>query len=301
MITPARTQSGLAKRVRTTRVLGMVAMLALCMSAQARLPDNLDAVQRESRIMAQVLKTVMREAVPKSTRVTKVDARYLAEQGVLVTVSLNTPWITVNNAESGISINGEINLTDVPPMITEILSDLHIDIAPYEPAALEELRELRSEQRSLRLQQRELRGKLRAQRRALVRSDDESESSTIEVEIDQLEGELEIANDQYEGLSEDIGAQYERLRDYRDGYQPTSNETDSSLDDLVAQSACDYGPTLKSLSVDEHLTFALDTGDHRQYFVFDMSDVFDCGEASIQPARLLERAYRYSLSEGSAR
>ena len=269
-------------------------LLVPALTALARTPDDLEALQRETRITADVMKAVLREGLRDETRITKVTADYLADQGVLINVVLNSPWLSISEDARGVEISGQISISDIPPMVEDILNDLQIDIAPYEPEALEELRELRAEQREMRLEQREIRARLREKRRALVRSDDGSGRETLERDIAQYERDLKEADAQYDNLSVEIDEQYERLRDYRDGQRrPRLPPPDAELGLVIAQCACDYGPTLSSLDDDERLSFALHNGDTRQYYVFRMDDVIRCSRSDMAPGQLLERAYQY--------
>ena len=275
--------------------VGAALALSLGSVTYARTPDNLEALQRETRIAADVMKAALRDGLRDETRITKVTAEYLAEQGVLINVVLNTPWLSIAEGHRGVEITGQISIADIPPMVEDILNDLQIDIAPYEPEALEELRELRSEQREMRLEQREIRASLRDKRRALVRSEDETERGALEREIEAHERDLKDADAQYDALSLEIDQQYERLRDYRDGHRRTRvPPADTELGDVIAQCACDYGPTLSSLDDDARLTFALHRGEARQYFVFEMRDVLRCGRSDMNARELLDSAYQYS-------
>ncbi len=277
------------------------ASLTLPDATWARTPERLAEVQREMRIVADVMKSVLRDELEDDARVTRVSAQYLARQGVLISVSLNSPWFTVNeNGERAFQFDGQISIPrvpEIPRMVEDILSELEIDISPYEPQALEELRELRAEQRELRLQQRETRSLLRQKRRDMVRAestDDEDSEARLDREIDGLEEELEVLEQQYEELSNQIDAQYDDLRDHRDVYaKPRETKSDAEIDAVIAQAACDYGATLRALGGDEFLTIALTRGDATNYYAFRMNHIKECSNDNMRSARLLELAYQY--------
>ena len=69
----------------------LVVALALPGHASARETAELDAIQREARIVADVMKAALRSELSDGVRVTSVNAEYLAQQGVLVSVRLNAP------------------------------------------------------------------------------------------------------------------------------------------------------------------------------------------------------------------
>lgn len=274
-------------------------LLSLCLltgSMHARSPEQLDRVQREARIVADVIESALRSELRSQARVNSVEAEYLAQQGVLVSVNLNRPWLVVSDYDSDVEIDGHITIPEIPRMVTEILHDLQINVAtPFEPEALEELRELRNEQRELRLEQRKIRGKLRQERRELVRADDDDKRQKVAEDITELERELAALDAQYEALASDIQDQYQRLSDYRaEPEDPTRVTKVQDLDALIARTACDYGGTLRSLSSQQFLTIALRRGDRTDYYAFKMGDVQNCSQQRLSSDKLLELGYLYS-------
>ncbi len=241
------------------------------------------------------MKSALRDALQNGMRVTQVEAEYLARQGVLVSVTLNAPWLIVHKGSPDFQVEGRhIVIPEIPAMVENILHDLKIDIAPYEPEALEELRELRSEQRELRLEQRDIRAQLRSKRRDLVREED-AERRDIERDIEALERELASVDAQYNALAQDIEAQYEHLRDQRNGRDnQKGTPEDPDLDQLIARTVCDYGGTLNSLDTDHYLTVALHRGEQTSYYAFNMAHVKQCSSRDLEPGRLLELAYQYN-------
>ena len=263
-------------------------------TAAARQPERLADIQREARIVADVMKSVLRNEMHNGVRVTNVTAQYLARQGVLISVRLNAPWLVINDGDSAIEINGQLNLDEIPAMVENILSDLKIDIQHYEPEALSALREMRDEQRELRGEQRELRAQLREERRELVRAEAD-EKNRLKQRIDALESELQALEAQSQALSADIDRQYQELRDYRGGPSANTPQTqpEREVSTIIAQAVCDYASTLKSLSADNFLTVALRRNDTDTYYAFSMGQVRKCGSGDIDTAQLVDSAYQY--------
>ena len=260
--------------------------------ALAKTPKNIDAIQREARIVADVMKSALRSELRDDLRVTGVTAEYLVRQGVLISVKMNTPWLAFTEGQPSIEINQQVY--QIPTMVENILSDLQIDISPYEPEALEGLRALRSEQRELRLEQREIRGKLRENRRELVRANNDEKRQDVELEIVDLERELEAVDAQYDALAQDIDTQYQELRDYRGGPStPHKSAIPADFNALVSRTACDYGGTLKALSSEDYLTIALRRDETTQYYAFKMDHIYSCGRGDMAAERLLELSYQY--------
>ncbi len=279
---------------------GLLAFSLICLSgfltypAKAREVDNLDDKQREARIVADVMKSALRSELRNGVRVTTVSAEYLARQGVLISVKLNAPWLVINDGDSAIEFNGQLNLEEIPTMVENILSDLKIDVKPYEPEALEALRDLREEQRELRSEQRELRSDLRKERRDLVRAEADDKDK-VQQRIDQLELELQALEAQSDALSQDIDRQYEELRDYRGGPSSPSPQPAANRDTntIIAQAVCDYGATLKALRSDSYVTIAIRRNNSNEYLAFLMDHVRSCNRGDMRTDRLLELAYQY--------
>lgn len=277
------------------RLTVLLATLLSAALAHAKTPNNIEAIQREARIVADVMKSALRNELRDDVRVTSVSAEYLAKQGVMISVKLNAPWLTINDGENAIEFNSQIRLEEIPSMVESILSDLQIDITPYEPEALEELRALRKEQRELRLEQRDIRSKLRSKRRALVRADDEDDRDDVNEDIAELEQDLGGVDAQYDALAKDIDNQYQELRDYRGGPStPRIPSPPKDMNVLISRTACDYGGTLKTLSSEDFLTVALRRDETTQYYAFKMDHVYSCSRGDMQAERLLELSYSYS-------
>ena len=279
--------------------LTVFACLIACLSTgavNAREVGNIDDIQREARIVADVMQSALRNELRDGVRVTTVTAEYLARQGVLISVKLNAPWLVINEGDSAIEINGQLTLEEIPTMVENILSELQIDVMHYEPEALGALREMREEQRELRTEQCELRATLRQERRELVRAEDDDDKDESQQRIDTLERELAALEAQSNALSADIDRQYEELRDYRGGSSsPASRETRSStdVDAVITQTVCDYAATLKSLKSDNFLTIAVRGNDSTSYFAFEMDHVRRCNRGDMRTERMLELAYQY--------
>lgn len=298
------------KRVpRLSHRMGLCIMFGTLLSSamltstetQAREPNKLDDIQRETRIVADVMRAALRDQLRGELRLTDVEAQYLARQGVLITVSLNTPWLKISdNGESSFEIHGDIRLPEIPAMVENILHELEIKVAPYEPEALQELRDLRAEQRALRMEGRGIRAQLRDRRRALVRvrEEDDDRKEEVQQEIAQLEKQLSVVDQQYDEMTGEIEQHYQHLK------EPASNTASAPeppeppvlpvvVEDVIANTACDYGGTLKSLSSDEYLTMSVKRGKQTSYFAFRMDHVYQCSNRNMKPSRLLELAYQY--------
>ena len=270
-----------------------VAGLCLIWSATlgARPVDDIDARLQELQIARDVFQSALSHAVGPRLKVTGVNAEYLPEQGVLITMNVVQPWIDVDQfTERSIELGNEVQtLHDVPELVYEIMTELNMAIAPYDPELLEELRELREEQQVVRSAQRNLRSQLREARRGKNRAEDDAVE--LDEHIAELEVELDALVDDYEVLNGDIDALYSQLQARRS--QPQSTGAAASIDDAIAATTCKYGDTFKLLGSDRFLNIAVRVAETTSYYAFRMEHVNDCRRGDISAERLLERAWSY--------
>lgn len=279
------------------RTIGLTLMLSIAATTSARVPDDLEQIQRETRIVQEVLQSALRQELRGELRVTRVEAEYLAQQGVFIEVTLNTPWLKIDDrGEPTFQFHGDISIPEIPAMVTNILQDLQINVAPYEPEALEELRELRDEQRELRMEGREHRAELRAKRRELVREQDEDDRQELQQEITQIEKQLELIDQQYDALTLEIEQHYAQLRAKPvppPAPQVATAATPPDVDTVLSQAVCDYGSTLKALHSEDYITLAVRKGRNSRYLAYRMDHIKECSRGNIKAERLLQLAYQY--------
>jgi hypothetical protein len=272
-------------------MLALLTLLPLAPLASAREPADLEAILQELAIARDVFRSALGHAVGPRLKVTGLEAEYLPKQGVLISMSIVQPWIDVESfKDRSIDLSTEVQtLHDVPELVAEIMTELNMAIAPYDPIVLEELRELREEQKVVRAAQRKLRAQLRDARRAKNRSDDAA--AELDEHIADLETELDALVDDYEALNADIDELYASLKEEpADGpAAPGAVE----IDVAVAETACNYGDTLKSLGSQEYLTLAVDLQGSRRYYAFRREQLNECRRGNLSAEQLLARAWRY--------
>ena len=279
--------------------------LILCLLAttlvaptHAREIADLQDIQRETRIVSDVMRSALRDQLNGEVRVTSISAEYLARQGVHVSVTLNTPWLKINDGgETTFDFHGDVRMVEIPEMVSNILNDLQLNIPPYEPEALEDLKALREEQRELRRDSRELRSDLREKRRELVRADDSDKEEDLKNQIASLEKQLQTVEVQYNELTSEIDTTYDELK-APTVRAPATQVVKNPKEPLdvpltVAQTACDYGALLKSLNSDEFLTISVRRSKTIEYFAFEMDHVRQCSRDNMRVDRLLALAYQY--------
>ena len=256
-------------------------------------PAALEALRKEMNVAREVIPTALANTAAR-VRVVDTEAFYLAGQGVLLDMDL---------ARRPSGRAGDLEVTaieQIPHVVQEIVANVQLAIAPYEPEDLAELRELREEQREVRNQQRELRRELRRLRAEHAREPSyvgvplPGETKTIMAQgIREREAELTALDGEYEVLERDIDAQYDLLRALRLNEAPAPEPEPGDITDAVASVACDYGGTLKSLPDGEHLTLRLRRGRDSTFYVFRKEDLVACRRESIAAPELLSRASIY--------
>jgi len=267
-------------------------LLLLSASASAaREVGNMEDILRELEIGRDVFRSAMSQAMGSRLKVTNVDAQYLPQQGVLVSMSVVQPWIDLDEfSEKSIDLNTDVQtLHDVPELVAEIMSELNMVIAPYDPVMLGELRDLRDEQREIRASQRKLRAELREARRQRNRA--EGDAAKLDARITELESELDALVDDYAALDADIDDLYASLKERR--REPESPADVKSVDEAVAETTCRYGDTFKTVGSQQYLSVLVDLKDSTSYYVFKMENVYACRRGDIDPDRLLERSWQY--------
>ena len=75
--------------------------------ASARTPDNLDPVVREMEIAKDVFRSSLSNSVSEEVRISKIEAQYLARQGVLISIDIVRPWFRFNKSGQHITINAD--------------------------------------------------------------------------------------------------------------------------------------------------------------------------------------------------
>ena len=277
-------------------------LLAACMiagPAHAEPPPHLDALQREMRIVEEVIDAALRGA--PGVRIGAVETDYLAGQGVLISLSLRTPWLGPMHGKRVVKIIRDQDMAvPVPDMVHEILADLELNldvpILAHRSLDLSGLRELREEQRALRNQQRKVRQRIWGARLEMAEGEGEEDAAA---NIAALEEELQRLETEEDALEARMDAEYEQLASAREvaevGVSATADASPAAdFDTTLAGALCDYGATLKSLPRDEHLSVRVRERDGDTFHVFRFDDVVACQRGAMTPGELLGKGVSYA-------
>lgn len=281
--------------------------LAACMTvspAHADAPSHLDPLKREMRIVEEVIDAALRDA--PGVRVGAVEAHYLAGQGVLLSLSLRTPWLgpgwpDPTHGKRVVRIIRDHDMAvPVPTMVHEILNDLELDLdvpmLAHRSLDLSALHELRDEQRALRSQQRKVRQRIWGTRLEVAGGGGGEDAADT---VAALEAELERLEVEEDALEGRIDAEYEKLASGRDAAEVEVSATAEAtaaadFETALAQAVCDYGATLKSLPRDEHLSVRVRERDGATFHVFRFDDVVGCQRGAMTSGELLDKGVSYS-------
>lgn len=276
-------------------------VVAACMTvspAHAEPPSHLDPLKREMRIVEDVIDAALRD-VP-GVRVGAVEADYLARQGVLISLSLRTPWLGPIQGQRVVKIIRDHDMAvPVPDMVHEILGDLELDLdipmLAHRSVDLSALRELREEQRALRNQQRKVRQRIWGSRLEMAGGEGGEDAADT---VAGLEEEMERLEAEDDALEARIDAEYEKLASARDVAEVEVSTTAEAppaadFDAALARAVCDYGATLKSLPRDEHLSVRVRERDGDTFHVFRFDDVVGCQRGAMTSDELLGKGVTY--------
>ena len=276
------------------RLLLFTLTCACTFTVAAREVERLEQINRDLDVIENVFRSAMREAAHDRVRISNVRSDYLARQGVLVTMDVSASWISINRFNNDINIDADIqSLAEIPEMIRDILSELKLAVAPYEPQELEELRALRTEQHDIRSDRRKTSRSLHNERLKLARTTDEDDQADIQERIEELKAERDAMYAQEAAIDIEIDEEHERLRDLRRRYKDQQEAT-MNLAEAVVGAVCAYGSTFAFLDADQFVTVGLNKSNEVQYFTFEMDHVRNCQRGDIDNETLLARAYSYT-------
>jgi len=128
---------------------------------------------------------------------------------------------------------------------------------------------------------------------------DEDNRKEVEQEIAKLEKQRVDVEAKRDRLQEKLDAERQKLKEQQEEMREKAlqarKEHIANLEQVVMQTLCDYGSTLKNLPDDEHVSVVLEsvpTSDIRQVYVLGKKDVTGCNSGG---AGLAKSATKYSF------
>ena len=282
----------------------------MTMSAQAAdNTENYKALSKQLTIMNSIFKSSFQAQDNKALRSAKVDSLYLANQGVVFTVTTTNSYFLNSHGYSFVMPDIVAPIAPVPPVggdvDIEFFSDdeeIIIRMESEHEEHIENYRDLHEQQRELAYELRDIarenkdltyqlrnvekaeQAKLKAEQKALVKQKKELEK--VKVRLEKKSKEMKAKKQQQ---------QQKRLKQRTEQYALLS----TSLIDTL----CSYGNSLKALPNDEHISLIIKSagkqserkGYNDQVYVFNKKDILACSSDKISSEKLISKANKYQF------
>ena len=291
----------------TIVLLASVLTQVTAYSANAK-QERFDELNKDMRIMKKIIETSIAEENRYSNR---VDAIYLAEQGMVFTVFSSSliplPEFSGDWEAWGESIGARTLsiVQDAIPAVAPVLppearaemeAEIESSLAELDGSytdSAEERERLRTLREQARLQREEYRDNLRKLReieRESYRADEARKN-----ELDKERSFVERAIEEYQKQLK----QYEKkMAEIKQARQQKKQAQKAAIMKQTVAALCDYQASLRTLPEDEHVTLIFekfnDTKKPDQVFVFKKSELDGCDSSSRGLDKLIASATQYS-------
>ncbi len=280
----------------------MTVSISLLAAVAMAAKNDYSKIRRDTSVMAGIINGAFQDNDScKGCRV-KVETTYLAQQGVVFTIK--------SYAVRGFAIGGDHDshgsfydvqsleslesLEHIPEMVNSILVNVgdSLEDITTRIEVVEEFEDVdfnrrhvfidRSSVRELSRRTRDLEFQMRDYEIELLHAEDEVERKRLEASINSLEKDIEELAAEREGVNK----KYETARKEREKEREAQRaerdrkrtEILASTQEVIMQTFCDYGSTLKNLPNDEYVSvvFERSKDDHDSIFVLDKDQVTNC-------------------------
>ena len=321
----------LPKKVKLA-VLSLSALLVgTSLQAATIEQSTLDRIQRDMNIMTKILETSLEQGRERNVR---IEGFYLAKQGMVFNVDPSHRFHFDMNDSSfapfipkapiaPVVINGDARKYLSEQEIEEIeeeamaaaesameMAEISIDFISdsdwsqytnkerteqriIQKAMRDETRALEREARQLERDVREIERKLRdAEFEGELQDAKESEKvKSLKKEMNKLTDALTKVASKIQEKSEVLRTKAEAIRNKElEKQKKALAETEK----VISQTVCDFGPGLRSLPNDQHISFNIE-GKVDRLYIFTKQNIMQCGDGKINAAKMLENAIKYSL------
>ncbi|MCW8109492.1 hypothetical protein OPS25_13360 [Alteromonas ponticola] len=281
---------------------------------------NYVELNKEIEIMTGVLDTALKQSSgERSIRYRSLDATYLAEQGVVYTVSTRSTGIGLLSGLRDIFIS--VPDAPAPPDVFISGEDgIEIDfdhdwesfaeetVHHFEEAfreQREEMRELRSKERELAWEQRELEREHRDLKFELRQADREREQELkeelqgVEQKMKQFEQRKQELTKQAQEIEQE---QKQKLNKRKEAQQKAYKQFLANFESNIGDALCRFGNGLRGLPESENVSFVLkdfSRNDNNQLldrvYVFSQDKIKSCVREKINSSQLLSSASVYDF------
>jgi hypothetical protein len=280
----------------------LIPLLAAASVAQAA-PD-IERIHKDVTVMSTIFDAAFEAEESCQKCAPKIESSYLAKQGAVFTIRANT-WksFSFSDASEGFSFvippdapHG-VRRVEITEMVGDILSDVgivmdemgsHIEhsladlehsdtVIRVDSDTRRALRELNRERRELEYQRREYEIEL-------IHADEEDRKRINEriAEVEKQVSGMEGKQNELSKVFVEKKREVDLLRAERqEKAQLQANEQFALIENIVLQSLCDYGTTLKNVPDNEHVSvvFERKNEDKKEVVVMEMDDVTSCTDA----------------------
>ena len=281
--------------------------------------SQIQAISEELVIMDSVLSTAFKQASDdQSIKFTRMHSRYLANQGVVFTVSsTQSTWgMTITKSSffpSSIApppppplpaVGGNYAFADIDDIEPELaerleavrgrLSDTADRLREYTGAARDgawQMRDLEREKRDLAFEQRAA----SAERKKAI----EARQAAIEQEIAEVKRQQEL---QAKEIKEVREARKAELEKQRQASKEASQSFIQAFEKTVSSNLCRFGAGLRALPSDQNVSFILeninsgiDNKAQSRIYVFSAADMKKCVQEKITESQFLNKATVYNF------
>lgn len=300
------------------------------LSVFANTDETLSAVHKDALIMQNILTTSLQQNTRRDgIRFRKIDMGYLASQGLVFDVytsSSRNMHFNFDFENMVKSIEGMVSGIEAPPappapepgsdnfsFSFEISEEMEEYIDEVQERTREVMREHRERRRDLQERERDLNWEAREYERRVrdlefeMRHAEDKRKQELEKEVKEVKSELdklEAKKEQYAKKAKELQAEaQEREAKLEEAKTQMVKRFLADFEATIADTLCDYGSGLKSLSDSEKVNFVLkdfmrddkrrSDKDMDKVYVFSLKDVKQCVQENISPNELLTRAQTY--------
>ncbi len=274
-------------------------------SAVTHADTDFTRIQKDVTVMSNIMKGAFEAEDECRGCNPRIDANYLASQGAVFTVRMNS-WRSFklhddhsNSYSFVIPSPGEVEHVQITEVVSEVLDnvgavmedvgeriELRLGDFEHEELMLHQDSETRRALRDLNRERRELEYQRREHEIEMIHAD-EATRKKIESRIESLEKKVAAVEEKQAKLSKEFEVEREerekkRLLKVKKAKQ-RADEQRTTVENVVLRSLCDYGTTLKNIPKDEHVSilFEQNNSDKTRILVMEMQDVQGCNTADV--------------------
>ena len=291
----------ISKNIRPI-VLGSI-LLVSCNSANAE-PD-FERIHKDITVMSNIIKGAFESDDECRGCKPRIEANYLAEQGAVFTVRMNS-WRSFkisdhsdNNFSFVIPSPEEVQHVEITEVVSEVLDDfgaimedegerIEVRLGDFEHSelALRHDSEARRALRDLNRERRELEYQRREHEIEMIHADEKMRQN-IEKRMASIEDKIAEVEVKQTKLSREFEAEREeRERKHMVKVKKAklqAEQQQTAVENVVLRSLCDYGATLKNIPEKEHVSVLFEPNDQNKtkIIVMDMKDVQGCTRIDV--------------------